>query len=157
MRLVSPIGSKIDFSGDPIFQSAARFFVIILKLILIPILKSKFAKKKIPWHQKNFIFEGRILWTIIYLNSRVPDSLGVKKELKINTENVMVLDICGWFLPQRQTSAYNYFGNNFANQTFRANTRSLLWDEIYFLFEFWSKTLRPSKSAQQKTELKFLF
>ena len=50
----------------------------------------------------------------------------MKKELKINTENVMVLDICWRFLPQRQTSAYNYFGNNFANQTFRANTRSLL-------------------------------
>ena len=43
--LVSSIGLKIDFKGDPIFESAARFFVIILKFIFTSILKSKFIKK----------------------------------------------------------------------------------------------------------------
>ena len=44
--LVSPIGSKIDFKGDPIFESAAWFFVIILKLILTPIFEIKVHEKK---------------------------------------------------------------------------------------------------------------
>ena len=39
MGLVSPIGSKIDFMGDPIFESAAWFYVIILKFILRPIFE----------------------------------------------------------------------------------------------------------------------
>ena len=34
----SPNGSKNDFWGDPFFESAVWFFVIILKFILTPIL-----------------------------------------------------------------------------------------------------------------------
>ena len=37
--------------GDPIFQSAAWFFVIILKFIFTPIFEIQ-IHEKIPWHQK---------------------------------------------------------------------------------------------------------
>ena len=58
MGLVSPNGSKMDFEGDPFFESVAWFFVINLKFILTLISEIE-INKKIPWHQKNFIFEGR--------------------------------------------------------------------------------------------------
>ena len=53
MGLVSPIRSKIDFWGAPISESAAWFFVIILKFILHLFLKFKFTIRN-PWHQKDF-------------------------------------------------------------------------------------------------------
>ena len=53
MELVSPIGSKIDFWGYPIFESTAWFFVIILKFIFKPIFK-------IQIHEKNFLDTKKI-------------------------------------------------------------------------------------------------
>ena len=41
-----PYGFKIDFVRNPISGSAARFFVIILKLILTAIYEIKISKKK---------------------------------------------------------------------------------------------------------------
>ena len=38
---MSPIGSKIDFKRDPIFESAAWFFFIILKFIYTSIFEIK--------------------------------------------------------------------------------------------------------------------
>ena len=49
--LVSPIGSKIDFKRDPIFESAIWVFVIILKFIFTLIFEIK-IHEKIPWYQK---------------------------------------------------------------------------------------------------------
>ena len=46
---------KSIFKGDPIVESAAWFFVIILKFIFKFIFEIK-IHKKIPWNQKNFIF-----------------------------------------------------------------------------------------------------
>ena len=43
--LVSPIGSKIDFKGDPIFESAAWFFISILKIIFTSIFEIKIHEK----------------------------------------------------------------------------------------------------------------
>ena len=43
---MSPIGSKIDFKGDPIFESAVIFFVIILKFIFTSIFEIKIHEKK---------------------------------------------------------------------------------------------------------------
>ena len=43
---MSPIGSKIDSKGDPIFESAARFFFIILKFISTSIFEIKIDEKK---------------------------------------------------------------------------------------------------------------
>ena len=43
---MSPIGSKIDFKGNPIFETAARFFVIILKFIFTSIFEIKIHEKK---------------------------------------------------------------------------------------------------------------
>ena len=56
---MSPIGSKIDL-GDPIFESAAVLFVIILKFIFTSIFEILIDEKNfmIP---KKFIFEGRFL------------------------------------------------------------------------------------------------
>ena len=51
MGLVSLIGSKIDFIGDPTFESAAWFVVIILKFIFTPIFEIEIHEKN-PWHQK---------------------------------------------------------------------------------------------------------
>ena len=42
---MSPIGSKIDLKGDPRFESAALFFVIILKFILTSIFEIKIPEK----------------------------------------------------------------------------------------------------------------
>ena len=41
-----PYGFAIDFVRNRFSESAAWFFVIILKFILHPFLKSKFMKKK---------------------------------------------------------------------------------------------------------------
>ena len=54
MGLVSPIGSKIDFMGDPFFESAAWFFVIILIFILQPFLESKSRKKYLDTEKISF-------------------------------------------------------------------------------------------------------
>lgn len=64
---MSPISSKIDFKGGPIFESAARFFIIIHKFILHPFLKPKFTKQN-SLTTKKFIFEGRFSIIIIYLS-----------------------------------------------------------------------------------------
>ena len=56
MGLVSPIGSKIDFSGDPIFQSAAWFFIIILKFIFSSIFE-------IQIHENKFLSTKKILFS----------------------------------------------------------------------------------------------
>ena len=60
----SQIGSKIDFKGDPIFESAAWFFVIILKYIFTSIFETKIHVKN-SLRPKNFIFEGQFLITVI--------------------------------------------------------------------------------------------
>ena len=52
---MSPIGSKIDFKGDPIFESAAWFFVIILKFIFTSIFEIKIHEKKFL-DTKKFLF-----------------------------------------------------------------------------------------------------
>ena len=59
MGLVSLNGSKIDFLGDPILQSAAWFFVIILEFIFAPIFDIQIDKKildtkKIPFSKTDF-------------------------------------------------------------------------------------------------------
>ena len=46
MGLVSPIGSKIDFSGNSIFESAAWFFITVLKSISTPIFEIQIHDKK---------------------------------------------------------------------------------------------------------------
>ena len=63
---MSPIGSKIDFKGDLVFESAVLFFVIILKFIFTSIFEIKFHEKNSSTPKK-FIFENRLLLTIIYL------------------------------------------------------------------------------------------
>ena len=50
---MSPIGSKIDFKGDPIFESTAWFFVIILKFISTSIFEIKIHEKKFLDTKKN--------------------------------------------------------------------------------------------------------
>ena len=52
---MSPIGFKIDFKEDPIFESAARFFFIILKFISTSIFEIKIDEKKLK-HRKIVIF-----------------------------------------------------------------------------------------------------
>ena len=47
------MGSKIDFKGDPILESAAWFFVIILKFIFTSIFE-------IEIHEKNFLDPEKI-------------------------------------------------------------------------------------------------
>ena len=44
---MSLISSKIDFKGNPIFESAAWFFVIILKFIFKSIFEIKIHEKKL--------------------------------------------------------------------------------------------------------------
>ena len=53
MGVVSPNGSKIDFKGDPIFESTANFFVIILKFIFKSIFEIKI-------HEKTFLDTQKI-------------------------------------------------------------------------------------------------
>ena len=58
MGLVSPNGSKIDFMGEPIFESVRSFFVIILKFIFTPIFEIQIHEKKFI-DTKKLIFESR--------------------------------------------------------------------------------------------------
>ena len=58
MELVSPKGSKIEFFGDFILESAAVFRYYHEIHFHIHFWNQN-LRKKIPWHQKNFIFEGR--------------------------------------------------------------------------------------------------
>ena len=44
---MSQIGSKIDFKGDPILESAAWFFVIILKFSFTSTFEIKIHEKKL--------------------------------------------------------------------------------------------------------------
>ena len=46
VELASLNGSKIDFSGEPIFELASWFFLIILKFIFTPIFEIKIHEKK---------------------------------------------------------------------------------------------------------------
>ena len=80
---MSPIGSKIDFKGDPIFESAAWFFVIIIEFIFTSIFEIKIYEKKIPDTKKfsfsraDFVF--MTYWPgPIFFHTRVPelDSFG---------------------------------------------------------------------------------
>ena len=57
---------KSILRGDPIRDSAAWFFVIILKYIFTSIFEIKIHEKKFLDIKKNFIFEGRFLITIIF-------------------------------------------------------------------------------------------
>ena len=57
---------------DPFFESAARFFVIILKFILTSLFEIKIHEKN-SLTSKNFIFEGRFYKA----TDSYPDSLGV--------------------------------------------------------------------------------
>ena len=52
---------SLDLMGDPIFESAAWFLFIILKFIFTSFFEIRIHEKKIPWHQKKIIFEGRFL------------------------------------------------------------------------------------------------
>ena len=70
IAFVRPNGFGIDFVRYSISGSALWFFVFILKFIFRLIFKIKIMKKN-PWHQKNFIFEGRFLITIIYLSKLI--------------------------------------------------------------------------------------
>ena len=45
---MSLIGFEIDYKGDPIFESTARFFVILLKFIFTFIFEIKIHEKKFP-------------------------------------------------------------------------------------------------------------
>ena len=49
---MSLISSKIDFKGNPIFESAAWFFVIILKFIFKSIFEIKIHEKKLIDNKK---------------------------------------------------------------------------------------------------------
>ena len=43
---MSPFGFKIDFKGEPFFESSAWFFVIILKFIFTFIFENKIHENK---------------------------------------------------------------------------------------------------------------
>ena len=86
---MSPIGAKIDFKGDPIFEWAAWFFVIILQFIFTYIFEIEIPEKNFL-DTKKFIFEGRFLKTIIFLTN-VQQSINwrrnILKEFWISSEN----------------------------------------------------------------------
>ena len=63
MGLLSLIGSKIDFWEDPIFESAAWCFVVILKFIFTPIFEIKI-------HEKNFLDTKKISFSKSDLSSK---------------------------------------------------------------------------------------
>ena len=66
---MSSIGSKIDFKGDPIFESAASFFVIILKFIFTSIFEIEIHEKK--FHFRRPIFNKHHNTTkVIYKSKR---------------------------------------------------------------------------------------
>ena len=56
MGLLSSNGCKIDFLGDPIYESVAWFFVIILKFLFTLI-------SEIKAHEKKFIATKKILFS----------------------------------------------------------------------------------------------
>ena len=58
---------KMILRDDPIFESLAWFFVIILEFIFTSFFEIKIHEKKIPWHQKNFIFKGQFLLSSRFL------------------------------------------------------------------------------------------
>ena len=58
---MSRIGSKIDFKRSPIFESAAWFFVIILKFIFTSIFEIKIQDKKILETEKISFLKADIL------------------------------------------------------------------------------------------------
>ena len=74
MGLVSPIGSKIDFMGDPFFESAAWFFVLILKFILTPIFQ-------IQIHENNSLTKKQD-GLLMFLNALYQSSNKYKRFLK---------------------------------------------------------------------------
>ena len=53
---------KSILRGDPIFESAAWFFVIMLKFIFTSIFESKIHEKN-PWHQKKSFSKADLLLT----------------------------------------------------------------------------------------------
>ena len=55
---------KSILRGHPFFESSVWFLVTILKFIFTSIFK---IEKKIPWHKKNFIFEGRFLLAVKFI------------------------------------------------------------------------------------------
>ena len=59
---------KSILRGDPIFESDALFFIVVLKFIFTSIFEIQIHEKKIPWRQKNLIFEGRFLLSNRFLN-----------------------------------------------------------------------------------------
>ena len=52
MAVAQPYGFKIDFVRNPISESAAWFFVVILKFIFTPIFEIKIYEKKFLDTQK---------------------------------------------------------------------------------------------------------
>ena len=60
MADAQPLDIEIDFARNPISWSAAWFFVFIVNFIFTAIFEIK-NHVKIPWHQKNFIFDARLL------------------------------------------------------------------------------------------------
>ena len=88
---MSPISSKIDFQGDPIFESVAWFFVIILKFIFTSTFEIKIHEKnsltlsrrvelvrsplmifflslsEIVWRKRKNLFQGQL--NDFYLNN----------------------------------------------------------------------------------------
>ena len=63
-----PIGSKIDFTGDPIFESARWFFIFILKFIFTSIFEIKIHEKN-SLTRKKFHFRTPIFISIIFLTA----------------------------------------------------------------------------------------
>ena len=66
MAVARPHGFKIDFVRNPIPWSAAWFFVIILKFIFTPFLKSKFMKKNFltpkKFHFRSPVYEYEVIY-----------------------------------------------------------------------------------------------
>ena len=90
---MSSIGSNIDFLGDPIFESATRFFVIILKFIFTPIFAIKIHEKK--FLDTKIISFSKVNGTHKSLRTAKaisnPNSVGVKLHLfyKISVKSVI--------------------------------------------------------------------
>ena len=68
MVLVRPIGSKIDCSGRPYFWISCLIFRYDPKSHFYIHFWNSNSRKKIPWHRKKFIFEGRFLQSNTNLN-----------------------------------------------------------------------------------------
>ena len=78
MGLESPIGSKINFSGELIFESAAWFFVIILKFIFTPIFEIKIHEKKDPTASELRIFKILLFGNCLFRRSGLPDNMSTE-------------------------------------------------------------------------------